>query len=46
VRVGAGSPLENEVGGLVREEVHDGQVDIKLLLLFVFHASREVEQAG
>lgn len=44
VGVGARSPFEYQAGGLVDQEIQDGQVDVKLVFL-VFHAPGEVEEA-
>ena len=46
VRVGAGSPFEDEVGGLVSQEVHDCEVDIELLGLFMLHAAGQGIETG
>jgi len=44
-RINTRPPFEDDAGGFVDEEVEDGQVDIKLLLVFVVHSPGENMQA-
>ncbi|KAH4065130.1 hypothetical protein HBH95_102270 [Parastagonospora nodorum] len=37
-RVSTGPPFKDDTGGFVDEKVQDGQVDIKLLFIFVVHS--------
>jgi hypothetical protein len=41
----ARSPLENESYRLVHQEIKDGEIDVELVFVLVFHAPSKVEQA-
>lgn len=45
VGIWAGSPLENEGYRLVYQEVQNGEVDIELVFVLVFHTPSKVEEA-